>query len=259
MLIDWYTVGAQALNFLILVWLLKRYLYQPVLDAIGAREQRIAMELADAASKEAAATTEREQFEHKNQEFDAQRVALLATVTAEANVERKRLVELAGKDADALRARLQESLSNERQVLSGEIIRRTRDEVFAIARKALADLSTASLEDSISRVFIDRLRALSAEDKKLLGASIEAASGAAVVRSAFELPASRRTEIEQAIAEIRGAAVRVSFESESGLISGVELSAGGRKLAWSIADYLTGLQKSVGETLASPQSPAVTK
>ena len=27
MLIDWFTVGAQALNFLILVWLMKRYLY----------------------------------------------------------------------------------------------------------------------------------------------------------------------------------------------------------------------------------------
>jgi F-type H+-transporting ATPase subunit b len=71
-LIDWYTVAAQALNFLILVWLLKRFLYQPVLDAIGAREQRIAMQLADAASKEAAATKEREQFESKNRELDSQ-------------------------------------------------------------------------------------------------------------------------------------------------------------------------------------------
>jgi F-type H+-transporting ATPase subunit b len=42
MLIDWFTVGAQALNFLILVWLLKRFLYKPILDAIDAREKRIA-------------------------------------------------------------------------------------------------------------------------------------------------------------------------------------------------------------------------
>ena len=45
MLIDWFTVGAQTLNFVILVWLMKRYLYKPVLDAIDAREQRIASEL----------------------------------------------------------------------------------------------------------------------------------------------------------------------------------------------------------------------
>jgi len=42
MLIDWFTVGAQALNFLILVWLMKRFLYKPVLHAIDEREMRIA-------------------------------------------------------------------------------------------------------------------------------------------------------------------------------------------------------------------------
>jgi F-type H+-transporting ATPase subunit c len=51
MLIDWFTVGAQLLNFLILAWLLKRFLYRPILDALDAREQRIAAELADADAK----------------------------------------------------------------------------------------------------------------------------------------------------------------------------------------------------------------
>ena len=51
MLIDWFTVGAQALNFIILVWLLKRFLYKPILNAVDAREKRIAAELADADAK----------------------------------------------------------------------------------------------------------------------------------------------------------------------------------------------------------------
>jgi F0F1-type ATP synthase membrane subunit b/b' len=51
MLIDWFTVGAEAINFLILMWLLKRFLYKPILDAIESREQKIAAELADAATK----------------------------------------------------------------------------------------------------------------------------------------------------------------------------------------------------------------
>jgi F-type H+-transporting ATPase subunit b len=258
-LIDWYTVAAQALNFLILVWLLKRFLYRPVLDAIRAREQRIAMQLAAAASKDAAATKEREQYERKNAEFDSQRTALLVKATAEATVERQRLLELARNDADTLRSRLEESLRDERQMLSGEITRRTRDEVLAIARKTLADLSNASLEQSMSSVFIDRLRALSAADRKLLADAIAAASGAAIVRSAFELPVQQRTEIERAIADISGVAVHVSYESVPGLIGGVELSAGGRKLAWSIADYLSGLEQSVGEILQSPPPPAVSK
>ena len=51
MLIDWFTVGAQAVNFIILVWLLKRFLYKPILNAIDAREKRIATELAAAGAR----------------------------------------------------------------------------------------------------------------------------------------------------------------------------------------------------------------
>ena len=67
MLIDWFTVGAQAVNFLILVWLLKRFLYKPILKAIDAREKRIAAELADAATQMNAAEQLRVEFQGKNQ------------------------------------------------------------------------------------------------------------------------------------------------------------------------------------------------
>ena len=84
MLIDWFTVGAQALNFLILVWLMKRFLYKPILHAIDEREKRIAAELADADAKKAEAQKERDEFQHKNAEFDQQRAALLSKATDEA-------------------------------------------------------------------------------------------------------------------------------------------------------------------------------
>jgi len=255
-LIDWFTVIAQALNFLILVWLLKRYLYQPVLNAISAREQRIAMQLADAASKQAAATSERDEFDRKNKEFDAQRALLLAKASEEAKLEQQRLLEQARKDADALRARLEDAMHSEQQILSGELARRTCDEVFAIARKVLADLGSASLEDAMLHVFIERLRALSDPDRKLLAAAGAAAAGTVVVRSAYDLPAQQRGAIEQAVTEICGAAARPSYQTVPGLISGVELSANGRKLAWSIADYLGALQKSVGDSVAAPVTPS---
>jgi F-type H+-transporting ATPase subunit b len=255
-LIDWFTVAAQALNFLILVWLLKRYLYQPVLNAISAREQRIAMQLADAASKQAAATSERDEFERKNKDFEAQRTQLLAKATEDAKLEQQRLLEQARKDVEALRSRLEDALHSEQQILSAEVARRIGDEVFAIARKVLADLASESLEDAMLRVFIERLRALSAADLQLLTAASASAPGAVMVRSAFDLPAQQRSAIEQAVTEVCGATARPSYETVPGLISGVELSANGRKLAWSIADYLGALQKSVGDILAAPSMPA---
>ena len=75
MLIDWFTVIAQVINFLILVWLLKRFLYRPILNAIDAREKRIAAEIADTSPNNADAMKQREEFQHKNEEFDKQRSA----------------------------------------------------------------------------------------------------------------------------------------------------------------------------------------
>ena len=63
MLIDWFTVGAQVVNFLVLMWLLKHFLYKPVLDAIDAREQRIAKQLEQAQAVQDGAEHEREKLE----------------------------------------------------------------------------------------------------------------------------------------------------------------------------------------------------
>ena len=71
--IDWFTVVAQAINFLILVWLLKRFLYKPILHAIDEREKGIAAQLAQAEAKKAEAQKERDDFQHKNEAFDQER------------------------------------------------------------------------------------------------------------------------------------------------------------------------------------------
>ena len=183
MLIDWFTVGAQALNFLILVWLMKRFLYKPILHAIDAREERIARELADADAKKAEAQKERNEFEHKNEEFDQQRAALMSKATDEAQAERQRLLDEARTAAAALSVKRQETLKNEEQNLHQAISRRTQQEVFAIARKALTDLATTSLEERLGEVFTRRLREMDGQAKAGLGEALKTESDPAVVRS----------------------------------------------------------------------------
>ena len=256
MLIDWFTVGAQTLNFLILVWLMKRFLYQPILHAIDEREKRIAAELADATAKQAAAQKERDDFQKKNEELDGQRAALMSKATDDAKTERQRLLEDARKAADALTAKRQELLKREQQNLNDQITRRTQDEVFAIARKALADLATTSLEERISEVFTRRLHGMDDSAKGVLGGALKTTSDAALVRSAFELSDGQRAAIQNAVNETFSADVRLQFESTPDLISGIELSANGQKVAWSIAGYLTALEKSVGELMQAQAKPA---
>jgi F-type H+-transporting ATPase subunit b len=255
MLIDWFTVGAQALNFLILVWLMKRFLYKPILHAIDAREQRIAKELADADAKKAEAQKERDEFQHKNEEFDQQRTALLSKATDEAKAERQRLLDEARKAADALSAKRQETLRNDAQNLNQAISRRTQQEVFAIARKALTDLATTSLEERMGEVFTRRLRELGGEAKDGLADALKTASEPALVRSAFELPADQRAAIQNALNETFSADIHLRFETAPDLVSGIEFTTNGQKVAWSIADYLASLEKGVGEILKEKDKP----
>jgi F-type H+-transporting ATPase subunit b len=254
MLIDWFTVGAQALNFLILVWLLRRFLYKPVLKAIDAREKKIAAELADAAAKEAEAQKQRDEFQRKNEELDQQRAALLKKATEDGNAERDRLFAEARKAADASSEKRRETLRSDAHTLNQAIRRRTQEEVFAIARKALADLSTTTLEERMAEVFIRRVREMDDATKATLADAARKAADPVVVRSAFELPDKERAAIQDALNRAFSADVRIRFETAPELVAGIECATNGHKVGWSIADYLGSLEKGVAELLEEKET-----
>ncbi len=257
MLADWFTIVAQALNFLILVWLMKRYLYKPVLNAIDEREKRIAAELANADAKKAGAQKEHDEFQRKNTEFDQQRAGLMAKATAEAQAERQKLLDDARKAALDLTAQRQEALRTEEHTLHQEISRRTQQEVFAIARQALTDLAGISLEARMVDVFVRRLHDLSGDDKGKLAAAVKADHGGAIVRTTFVLTPAECASTEGAIHETLGAEANVRFETSPELVSGIELIANGQKVAWSITDYLTSLDRGVDELLKEAPATSV--
>jgi F-type H+-transporting ATPase subunit b len=245
MLIDWFTVAAQLLNFLVLVWLLKRFLYQPILDAIDAREAKIAAELADADAQRDESRKERALYETKNEAFDQQRAALLTKATEEAEIERKRLLDAARAAADSLRAKRDEALQREAKNLGDAIRVKTQEEIFAIAGKVLADLADTRVQDSISAAFIRRLQAMDRAAKADMVGGLAAADGSGLVRSAFDLTDERRAAIEKALHEAFGDDIHIRFETAPNIGGGIEFTVNGQKLSWSIAEYLKSLEKSV--------------
>ncbi len=272
MLIDWFTVGAQAVNFLILAWLLKRFLYKPVLAAIDAREKKIAAQIADAAALQTKAQAEREDLRQRSEALNREREGLLHKATDEANTERQRLIEAARQESQQLHSKLTQALAQERAELGHQLSVRTKAEVFAVARKTLADLAGASLEDRMIEVFITHLRELpQAQKLTLAGADVDTGrsavtntagtaglaipTGVALVRSAFALPAAGRASIEAAVHECLGASVTTRFETSPEFVCGVELTMGGVKVAWSVADYLFCLSQSVA-ALVEPEPAA---
>jgi F-type H+-transporting ATPase subunit b len=142
--------------------------------------------------------------------------------------------------------------------LGSEITLLAEKEVFAIAQKTLTDLATVSLEERIGEVFTRRLRELDPKSKELLGAALKNSPEPALVRSAFDLPANQRAAIQNALNETFSAVVRIKFEESQDAICGIELSANGQKVAWSISSYLAGLSKKVDD-LVDAKSLAVIK
>jgi F-type H+-transporting ATPase subunit b len=252
MLIDWFTVGAQILNFLILVWLMKRFLYQPILHAIDEREKKVAAELADAHAKKAESKKERDEFARKNEEFDSHHAERLKKVANEAKAERTRLLEAARVEADELKSKRQLALLDEFQHLKVDLTQRTKDEVFGITRKALSDLASASLEDQILEVFLRKLHHSIPKERGELQTALKPSDGSLTVKSTFELVPKQRDSIESAIKDLLQGKCSIQYETAPQLLSGIELSANGWKLSWTIDAYLGSFEKNVEEALKVP-------
>jgi F-type H+-transporting ATPase subunit b len=255
MLIDWFTVIAQLLNFFILVWLMKRFLYKPILCAIDEREQRIVTELESADTKKSEAQKSVDEYNHKHREFEHQCSAISRITIDETAIECKRLLDEARNAAGALSSRQQEALRIENQSLEKNVSHRIKQEVFAITRKALSDLAGTILEDQMVDVFTRRLSELDAAEKNQLVSTLNTSHNTVIVCTAFYLSPEQNVSVVSAIKENLGAEVQVRFETSPELVSGIELTLNGQKIAWSITDYMTSFDKGVDQFLEDTDTP----
>ncbi len=240
--IDWFTVVAQLVNFLILVWLLKRFLYKPVLNAIDEREKKIASQLADATMKKAEARKEKELFIQKNEAFDRDHATQLEEAHKRVETEKQRLYDEARQESTALRSKLEESVKQQEQALKEALKQRTKEEVFAIAGKALSGLANADLEEQIINVFLEKIRRLDEADRTKLTNALHATDGSIRVRSAFELPQHSKQELEKTVKKITGDETDFQYIPEPELVSGIMLETTDFQLSWSIDAYLEALK-----------------
>lgn len=251
MLIDWFTVIAQAINFLILVWLLKRFLYKPILNAINEREEKIKTQLSEAESTMEKAEKEQEKYRKKKQDIEEKREALIEEAKEDAKEKRRQQLEAARKESEELRARLKTSIREDYTNLNREIKNRLQKEVFTIARKVLKDLASASLEKHIAKTFIQRLKDWEKQQngKDGLKERLTDATEKPLVKSAFELPSEQQENIEQEISQMADRDIDCRFETDAKKIAGIELTVGGHKIAWSINEYLESFEKQLTELL----------
>lgn len=255
MLIDWFTVGAQALNFVILVWLMKRFLYQPILNAIDAREKRIADQLARAEATSQEAAEEKLRFKQKNADFDQQREKLMENAIQAANQKGQALLEEAHKTHEALVSSQKRAMQEQMLELHHSIRLRMRKELVTTAGKVLRDLADTDMESRMVAVFIKRLGQLEDDKVQVLKGSNN--DSQITVKSSSPLSQDQQRAISSELGSILNTNVQLKFVENPNLIGGIELTANGFKIGWSVAEYLNTLDESLSSLAGNPTDDAV--
>lgn len=246
MQIDWLTVTAQIFNFLVLAWLLKRFLYRPVIDAMTQREERIVKRLEQAAQREEQAQVEASIYRNKVAALDRDREALLAEAREAAERERRRLLESARSEVRTSRQRWQQELEREQDDFRAALVRELAEAAIDVARRILADLADAPLEGQALATLARRVEALPAEERQALA---EAAPKLRLA-STFEPEAHALESLRQVLADTLGKEVELECVRKPELVFGVELVGGGHKLAWSVAGALDDIAEQVRTSIS---------
>lgn len=250
MLIDWSTVLAQIINFLILVALLKYVLYGRILRAMEDRERKIEAQFLEAKEKTQEAEHAIEAHRKTTLEFNEERHAFLAQAKQEAEALRKKYMDEAREEVDAIRHKWRESLEQEKMVFLQDLRRRTAREVFRVARSVLKDLGHVSLEQHMTEVFLQKLRTLG-EDKwhDLRKTFRQGTDTTVIIQTTFDLPTEFQKHITEIIQDHLPQRPPVHFETAPELLGGIELHLPGYRVGWSFAHYLDALEADLSKAL----------
>ena len=251
MLIDWFTVIAQIINFLILVALLKYFLYGRILKAIEEREKKITLRLEEAENQKKETTNAAESLRRKNLEIEEKSQKILLQATQEAEDRRNELIEAARLEAADLKSRWQDSIQQEKEGFLRNLREMAGSQVYAMARRAFKDLADANLEEQVVAAFIKHIRQMPQDESQNIFTSFKNTVDGLVVRSAFEISPPKQKELTQTLSEIINKAVQIQYETAPELILGIELKTPGRKIAWSLENYIMNLEEAAGQVLES--------
>jgi F-type H+-transporting ATPase subunit b len=246
--IDWVTVAAQIVNFLVLVWLLQRVLYRPLTHALKAREEEVQHSLREAEAARETAESEAEAHRRALRELEDERNARLQAVEDEVEALRAEMTENARGKVAEHRAAWQAQLEDEKVAFLDRLRRRAGEAFITLARRTLAEMADEDLVDRIAHVFARRLSALDRDEKKHLR-SAAGREEALSIRSSFPLFPAARTLVAEAVGGVLEREVNIDYREEPGLECGIVLAIGSRHVGWTLGEHLDALEADVGRLL----------
>ncbi|MGE0384377.1 MAG: F0F1 ATP synthase subunit delta [Gammaproteobacteria bacterium] len=236
---DWSTFVLEILNFLVLVWILKRFLYGPVLDAARRRGEAVRASLAEAQDRQSEALALKAQYEDRQAQWARERDAARAALDRELQAER--LARLESLRAEIASERETQRVSDERRF--GERVREQEARALGNARafvsRLFASARGSQLHERLVDLALDELAALPPGRAAEIARGLDAASTAAVA-SAYPLDAARQARLDATLAALAGRPIRVVHSTDESLLCGIVVVLGPWTLAANLRDELHG-------------------
>ena len=255
MSLDWITVGAQAINFLVLIWLLRRFLYAPIMQAMEAREARITARFKQAASREAEAATQAHELEAAKRELDASHASLMADARRAADEHERELVLRAKAEIDEQSRAWKRLVERERADFITHLQKAMTGQVCELTRAALEDLADTDLEPRIVAVFCRMLDHLPEVERQDFVTGYTQADGKIEVRTPLALSVTLRDDVRQALRAIVGEDASIRFLTDKTMSAGIKVKAGSRSVSWTIDSYMNDLKRRAEAELARFDQP----
>ena len=253
MQIDWLTVAAQIVNFLVLVWLLQRFLYRPITGAMRRREAKIEERLAEAKDARAEAEREAERLDSERAELEARKDEMLDQAREEADELRDRLESELRAEMEDKRAAWTRHLAEERDAFARTLQRRAGQQVLDIAARVLGEFADAELSERVAGTFLARLDALDDDTRdKLAEAASE--SGSATVETGTALDSAARGRVTRGLHEALSSDLEVEYREDPEVLLGVRLTVGEQSVEWSAAHHLRRLESTLDEVLETARA-----
>ncbi len=236
--VDWTTFALEIINFLILVWILKRFFYHPVLEVIARRRAGIEKEMADAKAVEEQARALEQQYENRLADWEKEREGARVKLAEEVTREREHL--MAGVNAAVEAEREKNRVLDERH---RQELRRTAEEQAlaqgaAFSARVLSRLADEGLDGRIVEAMVADLQRLTLEQKQTLAAAAAEAGVRVRVVTARLLREDARKALAGALAEALQRTLPEEYAIDESLIGGVRVMVGPWVLHANLSDDL---------------------
>ncbi|MCW2305912.1 F0F1 ATP synthase subunit delta [Rhodobium gokarnense] len=220
MQIDWWTLGLQTVNALVLVWLLARFLFRPVAKILAERRAEAEKTLDDAAAARKAAEDERDKAKAEAAKTASSRAAILGAAQKEAEKQKASLMAAARADADKLRAEAKAAIAGERRAEEKKMSARAGRLSVDIARRLLDRLP----EEARIAGFIGGLAEGVAALPEAARAELADGAGPMTLTAPRALNDDEKAACESALAKALGREVDINVAVDPDLIAGLELT-----------------------------------